>query len=148
MQPTGSDGERCSLRIHRNTAPSSAIIPVDSRESRVAGTWAWQLPSGTEKLPQLCPGAKFFKSRHACLHNGESGETQTLQNGRLSMPCWCGLHPVLVERNHVQGHYLPALLFSRSVLSDSLQPHGLQHARPPCPSPAPSVCSDSRPSSR
>ena len=25
--------------------------------------------------------------------------------------------------------------FSRSVLSDSLQPHGLQHARPPCPSP-------------
>ena len=24
--------------------------------------------------------------------------------------------------------------FSRSVMSDSLQPHGLQHARPPCPS--------------
>ena len=29
--------------------------------------------------------------------------------------------------------------FSRSVVSDSLQPHGLQHARPPCPSPAPRV---------
>ena len=27
--------------------------------------------------------------------------------------------------------------FSRSVLSDSLRPHELQHARPPCPSPAP-----------
>ena len=27
--------------------------------------------------------------------------------------------------------------FSRSVGSDSLQPHGLQHARPPCPSPTP-----------
>ena len=26
-----------------------------------------------------------------------------------------------------------------SVVSDSLQPHGLQHARPPCPSPAPGV---------
>ena len=26
------------------------------------------------------------------------------------------------------------LLFSRSFVSDSLQPHGLQHARPPCPS--------------
>ena len=25
--------------------------------------------------------------------------------------------------------------FSRSVTSDSLQPHGLKHARPPCPSP-------------
>ena len=29
--------------------------------------------------------------------------------------------------------------FSRSVMSDSLQPHGLQHARPPCPSPTPGV---------
>ena len=27
------------------------------------------------------------------------------------------------------------LLFSHSVVSDSLQPHGLQHARLPCPSP-------------
>ena len=36
--------------------------------------------------------------------------------------------------------------FSRSVVSDSLRPHGLQHARPPCPSPTPGVHSDSRPS--
>ena len=28
---------------------------------------------------------------------------------------------------------------SRSGLSDSLRPHGLQHARPPCPSPTPRV---------
>ena len=27
--------------------------------------------------------------------------------------------------------------FSRSVVSDSLWPHGSQHARPPCPSPTP-----------
>ena len=33
--------------------------------------------------------------------------------------------------------------FSRSVLSDSLQPHELQHARPPCPAPTPGVNSDS-----
>ena len=38
--------------------------------------------------------------------------------------------------------------FSRSVVSDSLQPHESQHARPPCPSPTPSVHSDSRPSSQ
>ena len=30
---------------------------------------------------------------------------------------------------------------SHSVVSDSLLPHGLQHARPPCPSPTPGVCS-------
>ena len=38
--------------------------------------------------------------------------------------------------------------FSRSVVSDSLRPHGLQHARPLCPSPTPGVYSNSRPSSR
>ena len=37
---------------------------------------------------------------------------------------------------------------SRSVVSDSLGPHESQHARPPCPSPAPGVYSDSCPSSR
>ena len=35
------------------------------------------------------------------------------------------------------------LLFSHSVLSHSLGPHGLQHARLPCPSLSPSVCSNS-----
>ena len=38
--------------------------------------------------------------------------------------------------------------FSRSVVSDSLRPHELQHARPPCPSPSPRVHSDSCPSSQ
>ena len=33
--------------------------------------------------------------------------------------------------------------FSHSVVSDSLQPHESQHARPPCPSPTPGVHSDS-----
>ena len=38
--------------------------------------------------------------------------------------------------------------FSRSVVSDSLQPHGLQKARPPCPSPTPRVYPNSCPVSR
>ena len=37
--------------------------------------------------------------------------------------------------------------FSRSVMSDSLWPYELQHARPPCPSPSPGVHWNSRPSS-
>jgi len=32
------------------------------------------------------------------------------------------------------------MLFSRPVLSDCLWPHGLQHAKPPCPSPSPGIC--------
>ena len=38
--------------------------------------------------------------------------------------------------------------FSCSVMSDSLWPHGLQHARPPCPSPTPGVYSNSCPLSQ
>ena len=38
--------------------------------------------------------------------------------------------------------------FSHSVVSDSLQPHGLQHAWPPCPSPTPGVYSNWCPLSR
>ena len=38
--------------------------------------------------------------------------------------------------------------FSHSVVFDSLRPHELQHARPPCPSPTPGIHSDSRPSSQ
>ena len=37
------------------------------------------------------------------------------------------------------------LLFSCPVMSNSLWPHGLQHARPPCPSPSPEVCPSSCP---
>ena len=42
----------------------------------------------------------------------------------------------------------PSVQFSRTVVSDSLQPHESEHARAPCPSPTPGVHSDSRPSSQ
>ena len=47
-------------------------------------------------------------------------------------------------------HFLPLKwyflhMFSCPVVSDSLWPHGLQHARPPCPSPTPRVYSNSCP---
>ena len=40
------------------------------------------------------------------------------------------------------------LLFSHSVMSDSLRPHGLQYAKLSCPSPSSRVCSNSWPLSR
>ena len=48
-------------------------------------------------------------------------------------------------------HYFPKhtlVQFTCSVVSDSLQPHWLQHARLPCPSPTHRACSNSCPSSR
>ena len=40
------------------------------------------------------------------------------------------------QTHHVNG-YKPSVQFSHSVVSNSLRPHEPQHARPPCPSPAP-----------
>ena len=42
----------------------------------------------------------------------------------------------------------PSLQFSHSVMSNFLWPHGLQHARLPCPSPTPRACTNSCPSSQ
>ena len=44
--------------------------------------------------------------------------------------------------------YFSSVQFSHSVVSNSLRPHELQHARPPCPSPTPGVYPNSCPSSR
>ena len=41
-----------------------------------------------------------------------------------------------------------SIQFSQSLVSDSLRPHGLQHARLPCPSPTHKTCSNSSPSSQ
>jgi len=43
---------------------------------------------------------------------------------------------------------ISSVQFSCSVVSDSLRPHGLQHARPPCPPPTPGVYLNSCPLSQ
>ena len=48
-------------------------------------------------------------------------------------------------RYHLTPIRISSVQFSRSVMSNSLWPHGLQHARPPCPSPTPRVYSHSCP---
>ena len=53
------------------------------------------------------------------------------------MAWWC---------EHDRSGYV--LHFSHLVVSDSLWPHGLQHARLPCPSPTPRACSNSWPLSQ
>ena len=60
----------------------------------------------------------------------------------------CQFHAFIYLRK-VKTHPKTLLpFFSRSVMSNSLQPHGLQHARLPCPSPSPRACSNSCPLSR
>ena len=73
-----------------------------------------------------------------------------------SWSCFCWLYrasPSLAAKNiisliSVLTIQFTSVQFSCSVISNSLQPHELQHIRPPCPSPSPGVHSNSRPSSQ
>ena len=55
------------------------------------------------------------------------------------------LLPLLFSGRVWEGLVFSSVQLSHSVLSDSLRPHGLQHARPPCPSPTPGVYPNSCP---
>ena len=48
----------------------------------------------------------------------------------------------------IKCYFCMSVQFSHSVMSHSLQLHGLQHAMLPCPSPTPGACSNSYPSSQ
>ena len=62
----------------------------------------------------------------------------------LTLPYSCQNLPF---NQHVYKVQFSSVQFSRSAMSDSLWPHGLQHARLLCPSPIPGACSNSCPSS-
>ena len=58
------------------------------------------------------------------------------------------MHMYVYIYTYTHKHLILLLVFSHSVLSNSLQPHGQQHTRLPCPSLFPIVCSNSCPLSR
>ena len=86
--------------------------------------FSWKIRSSGNTELGLLPG-----------NNGED----SLQKKQKSLPSWSLLPGGGGERGEVQ---------LSSVLSNSLWPHGLQHARFSCPSPAPRACSDSCPLSQ
>ena len=68
-----------------------------------------------------------------------------------------GWEEILFSNGYIRTYIISSILlfdsqssvqFSHSVMSNTLQPHGLQHARPPCPSPTLRACSDSCPLSQ
>ena len=69
--------------------------------------------------------------------------------GQLVLSMWGSLSLSEIAWENKNCYFVSdiSVQFSHSVMSNSLQPHESQHARPPCPSPTPRVHSDSRPSS-
>ena len=59
---------------------------------------------------------------------------------------WIGRKSKIMFRNYIYlkvfKYFLRSVQFSHLVMSNSLWPHGRQHARLPCPSPSPAACSN------
>ena len=77
------------------------------------------------------------KNKQVTSHQTSNKGTSTKSNDNLQ-----------IDRRYFQIIYFSSVQFSHSVVSDSLRPCESQHARPPCPSPALGVYSNSCPSSR
>ena len=73
------------------------------------------------------------------------GKGEDLTGGRTRKSI---LSDALEAVSLIQNESCSSVQFSHSVVSDSLRPHELQHARLPCPSPTPGVHSNSCPSSQ
>ena len=84
-----------------------------------------------------------------CSHFGLS---HLLQFYNFTLICWSVIFfsflLIFLETQFFLFVCCCSLLFSSSVVPDSLWPHGLQHARLPCPSPTPRACSYSYPLSQ
>ena len=65
-----------------------------------------------------------------------------MQGERRKVVCWENVSLLQFYKAYthpLESHLFSSVQFSRSVVSDSLRPHELQHNRPPCPSPTPGV---------
>ena len=74
------------------------------------------------------------KNNNSCLH-----QYPFLTDLLLFFPSLKPLQASFDPLPPLQGNSAPLLLFSHSAASDPFRPRGLQHARPPCPSPSPGV---------
>ena len=86
------------------------------------------------KLPPFFPLRNFLAFFFRVAGSGEAcrGVPLVPETSSEANPC----------QTSSQANMSSSVQFSRSVVSHSLRPHGLQHARPPCPSPTPGVYSN------
>ena len=94
------------------------MLPIEGLNLGLLCLLHWQADS----LPLAPP--------FTCLQIGQFPQSHIL----ISISCIWMLNPII-----------SSVQFSRSVVSNSLRPHELQHARPPCPSLTPGVYSNSCP---
>ena len=139
--------------------------------SQIHNCWVhtrdWRFPGGSDGKESICnvgdldsiPGLGSYPGegngylfQYSCLENPMDRETGGLMGSqRVGHDSHFHFHQELTPPTippTATGVIFSSVQFSCSVVSDSLRPHELQHARPPCPSPTPGHHPDSRPSSQ
>ena len=142
--------------MHWSCEPYRSRVPLEKELAIHSSVLAWRIPGTGEPggLPLMrshrvghdwsglaaaagCPS--FLSSSLLCCRLGLGPQVDSY---------WDRKHSVLCCFSSLIASIETSVQFSHSVVSNSLWPHGLQHARPPCPSPTPRACSNSCPSSR
>ena len=98
----------------------------------------------------LCPSSVFLSHYHISLSLSVHAQgISRWDNEKWFFINFSSEETLRMKFMSLKGLFYPEVLqfssvqFSRSVMSDSLRPYELQHARPPCPSPTPGVYSNS-----
>ena len=103
------------------------------------------------KFKKVCKGDNSLEDKECGGWSLEADNNQFESNHRswssynYTKSCWRIQHQPFYSNLAFEAN---SFQFSRSVVSNSLRPCGLQHARLLCPSPAPGACSNSCPSSQ
>ena len=127
----GSSGETaCQQAVSVLSYVTRAIIETGAKDHGRGELQVWDCAAGSP----CCP---LSRAKEILQLN----DTQPPNFLPLNPIMW---HSVVAKRgHHLSG--IPHLFFSHPVISDSLWPRGLQHARPPFPSPSPEVYPSSWP---
>ena len=147
---------QCPGSLHCFTA-HTVLMPGPELPG-AGGNWVYRMPATRRVFscgiphhrpdmaqPDVRPAWLLGWALAAC-DRGASAECHVAQGTWL----WTGTDGLRVVKPQMPEPRPPfsSVQFSCSVISDSLQPHGLQHARPLCPSPTPGVYSNSCPLGR
>ena len=117
----------------------SILIPKLWSRKSVEVAFRWACVRGTMNFSHLRKGNSWRRAR--------AGLTKSIGPKAGHLLSRYDISSVKCARS-IWKYYNISVQFSHSVMSNSSQPHGPQHTRPPCPSPTPGVHSNSPPLSQ